>query len=426
MILFQAVELIVTLIETVIGELIIAGTMYEGKIKWKYSITGAVIIALAIWGVNQFQLFSVAASIIAIVGYTVSACCIYKGKARNAMVVAADYVILIYIVDFFVISVLGVLFQENQMAAILTNSFSFKRILFLVLSKGILIAVYIIFSKYFSTAIRIISRKMWIWVSFIIICVYCFVERTLTNTDIDAFFVWILLLALAVLAMYSFMQYVSYTNEKARIAIAEEGNQQMKENYETLVQCTQDNQIFYHDLKNHYLIIDNYLNRGEYEMAREYMKEVKCSYSDVPVSAWTGISALDTLIQCKKKRAEFFGIDVDINANRIQLRLAEHEMITLLGNALDNAIEACRKNEKNNRWIRVSIRKIRDMTFIKVVNACQVEPNMEERHFVTSKSDKAHHGFGTLSMQLIVDKYEGTMSANYENGIFSLLISFFE
>lgn len=101
-------------------------------------------------------------------------------------------------------------------------------------------------------------------------------------------------------------------------------------------------------------------------------------------------------------------------------------MITLLGNALDNAIEACRKNEKNNRWIRVSIRKIRDMTFIKVINACQVEPNMEERHFVTSKSDKAHHGFGTLSMQLIVDKYEGTMSANYENGIFSLLISFFE
>lgn len=425
MMIFQLVEIMATLTETVIGELIVAKLAGGSGIKWKCSMAGAGIIALIIWAINQFQLFSVAASIAAIVGYTVSAHLIYKSKVRDAMLVSVDYVIVIYIVDFLILSVFGVVFQENQMAVMLTDSFSFLRIWFLLFSKGILAGIYIIFSRYFYTSIREMTWKMWLAVSIAIIFVYCFVDRTLSNTDIDAVFIWMLLLAFVILAVYSFMQYISYSNEKFRIEVAEEGNQQIKENYETLIQFSRDNQIFYHDLKNHYVVIDSYLNRGKYEDAKEYMKNLKNSYPDSSVHVWTGITSLDTLIQCKKKRAESFGIEVEVIADRIHLELAEYEIITLIGNALDNAIEACQKIEFDNRWIRFTIRKIREMIFIKVVNSCLEEPKSVGNHFTTSKQDKIHHGFGTISMQLIVDKYEGVMRTEYKDGVFALFISFF-
>ena len=67
MMIFQLVEIMATLTETVIGELIVAKLAGGSGIKWKCSMAGAGIIALIIWAINQFQLFSVAASIAAIV-----------------------------------------------------------------------------------------------------------------------------------------------------------------------------------------------------------------------------------------------------------------------------------------------------------------------------------------------------------------------
>ena len=45
--------------------------------------------------------------------------------------------------------------------------------------------------------------------------------------------------------------------------------------------------------------------------------------------------------------------------------------------------------------------------------------------FLTSKKEKAMHGFGMTSMKLIVDKYEGVMNTDYRDGVFTLTISFY-
>ncbi len=425
MMMFQLTEVLATFAETVISQLIIARTVNGGNAKWKKSITAAALVTMVIWLLNQFRLFSVITSVVAVLGYTISVWAVYKGKIEDILLVAVDCMILIYILDFTIISIMGVVFQEEQMAAILTHSFSFMRMLFLILSKGMYAVLYLIFRNYVLTPVHFMSRKIWITVSIGIVLVYFFVENTLSNANIGSVFIWILLLALVVIGTYSFMQYVLLVKEKMRKEMAEEGSQQIRENYESLIQHYQDKQLFFHDLKNHYIVAGSYLKRNEYEKAKRYMEELEVLYSDEPVYKWTGIESLDILIQCKRRRAESEGILVEIFSDPIQWNFEEHEMINLVGNALDNAIDACRELADSERWIRITIRNVYDMMFIKVSNSCRQKPKVANGKFMTSKKEKDLHGFGMTSMKLIVDKHKGVMNTDYRDGIFTLVISFY-
>ena len=111
--------------------------------------------------------------------------------------------------------------------------------------------------------------------------------------------------------------------------------------------------------------------------------------------------------------------------NRIELDLSEQEMIALLGNALDNAIEACRDVEGQNKWIRVLIRRMQDMTNIKISNPYASVVRDGKGNLVTTKADKTAHGLGIKGMQVIVENHGGVMNYGTEGQIFVLQISFF-
>lgn len=424
MIVFQLAEAGATFVETVIGEMIIAEILNNEKINWKYSFIAATAIMFVVWSFNQLELFSFATSIVAAVSFAVSAYVIYRRDIGKALVISADYIILIYVVDFLTISILGVIFHEPQMAVRLTASYSLIRVLFLSLSKGILMVLFLFFNKYFLPQIHLVTKKMQAAISTGIILVYCLVEYTFANTNMAVVFTWMMLLALVILGAYSVWQYSFLTQEKSKMEMVEAGNRQICENYEQLIRTSRENQIFFHDLKNHYVIIRNYLKHNEYEKAKCYMEELDGQYPDDIVHNWTGIRTLDILIQCKKKNAEARNIKVEVIADQIQWRLEEHEAITLIGNALDNAIESCRKIEHGSRWIRVAIRNIREMIFIKVENSCHETPIISNDRFFTSKKEKNLHGFGLTSMKFLVEKYDGAMSIESRDKVFTLIISF--
>ena len=113
--------------------------------------------------------------------------------------------------------------------------------------------------------------------------------------------------------------------------------------------------------------------------------------------------------------------------------------MALFGNLLDNAIEAYDygdtgkagdMEDTGERQISVTIRQIRDMQFIKITNLCQGEPGKgdgkENGIFQTKKADKRVHGIGLRSAAAIAEKYGGILKADYIEGQFSVIISFFD
>ena len=68
--------------------------------------------------------------------------------------------------------------------------------------------------------------------------------------------------------------------------------------------------------------------------------------------------------------------------------IAESEICVVLGNLLDNAIEAASKTEENTGWVKITIGQQNEMTFLKIENNYQEEPVTKNGEYVTTKENK--------------------------------------
>lgn len=424
MIGFQVFEWLVCLVEVLTGILINA-SVSANKIYWKKSLCASGIAAAIAWGLNQYQLFSFITTIVGIMGIAVSSIIIYQIKWKEAVLVSSAYLLLIYIIDCLCISILAVLFQNKDFAKVITNTYSFFRVVVVVVSKSMLCIICWILNKKVLRNIRMYSWKTWMGVTIISLCIYYLSMSTFYQADKRTLIIWGLILFLLFLGSFSLVQYVRNIRRENELKLMEERNRLIAENSRIMIQNYRDNQMFYHDLKNQHLVIKNYLKNGQYEKAAEYMGAIKIKEQETALNSWTGIETLDILFACKKKDAEKDGIMVTIISDPIQLKMTEIELISLFGNLLDNGIEACRKNEAEKRWIRLALRKVNEIFIFKISNPFAEIPCTEKGELISQKK-KGIHGLGMKSVESIVKKYEGVMEIEYQQDIFSVIISFFD
>lgn len=422
--LFQIVEFGASFVEAMTGILVNAKALGTKVPKFRSIVTASFVITIVIWGINQYQLFTVAATVAGIIGIAVAACVICRIRIFDALVLSAFYLLLIYSIDFLSMALLGVVLQKKEIAEYLTADFSLIRVFYVVFSKGLLLAVYSILSKIILFRIHVPIWKMWMGIMLGFGIVYYFVICTFSGVNAETFFMWFLMLALMLLGLYSVIQYVSFVQEKTQMKLAEERNAFISEHYESIIKNYRDKQIFYHDLKNQYVIIGNYMKHKEYEKAKEYMEKLEIPFHGSMLMSNTGIDTLDILVDYKGREAKDRGIQVDIVAEPISIKLTEQETTALLGNLLDNAIDACMKVDEEDRWIRIVFKKIQEMTFIKVSNSCKERPQEREGVFLSLKKEGIH-GLGMASVKMIVDKYQGSMNIEAGEKSFTILISFF-
>lgn len=96
-------------------------------------------------------------------------------------------------------------------------------------------------------------------------------------------------------------------------------------------------------------------------------------------------------------------------------------MTIILGNLLDNAIEASSKVEENP-YINVKLKYDKGRLFLQVANPYAGELIEKSGKFITTKADKDNHGIGLESVKKVIQKYSGTMSVDYDDNIFSVVI----
>lgn len=122
----------------------------------------------------------------------------------------------------------------------------------------------------------------------------------------------------------------------------------------------------------------------------------------------------ETVMRCERA-----GIDFQCMADvRLLDGMRPGELYSLLGNGLDNAYEAAYKCGEG-RYIRVNLSCVTEMLSIHIENTFTGELSYENGRLRTTKSDPGGHGFGIRSMEWIVKRYDGTISASDGDGIFS-------
>jgi histidine kinase-, DNA gyrase B-, and HSP90-like ATPase len=174
-----------------------------------------------------------------------------------------------------------------------------------------------------------------------------------------------------------------------------------------------------HDLKHHIQTMKAHLIMNQYKELEEYLNELDEDLDIVDTVIKTGNIRIDAVLNSKLAVARARGIN--INAKAIvpaELEINEVDICVIIGNLLDNAIEACEKEkEKDKQFIRVYIDILKQQLYIYISNSMTDDIQKSGERYITTKNGS--HGFGLLRIDRVVKKYGGYLNRQHEEGVFA-------
>jgi len=175
-----------------------------------------------------------------------------------------------------------------------------------------------------------------------------------------------------------------------------------------------------HDYHNHIQLLKAHLAQGQFAEADEYLGKLDADLTQVDTILKTGNVMVDAILNSKISLAQ--SRDINVNAKAIVpkvLQVQPVDLCVIIGNLLDNAIEACMKlSEPEKRFIRVYIGVHKEMLYISVSNATGNEMKKVGKAYLTTKNT-ASHGFGLVRIDKIAEKYSGFVDREHEDGVFA-------
>lgn len=199
-----------------------------------------------------------------------------------------------------------------------------------------------------------------------------------------------------------------------------------KEQYDYQLQQSVAVRRFKHDLTNHIGVLRELVNQKKLEEARGYIDTIWNVQDEFELKIHTGDSFLDVIMNYYLYIATKENIKFTVSGKVTTISYIEMvDITTLMGNVLQNAIEASKKT--NNPKVRVEFIEHKTEIFISVSNGVVEKVNTNNNFLKTSKKDKMNHGFGFKNIIATVEKYQGEyyMDSFMENGepIFKISIA---
>lgn len=198
----------------------------------------------------------------------------------------------------------------------------------------------------------------------------------------------------------------------------------LERDYQALSKTYTDNAKLYHDLHNHIEAIYQCLTQGDITSAVKYCEDLRNPVREISQNVWTGDKATDYLLSSKMALAEQMGVKIKVNIEYPHnTNIRSVDLTTILGNLLDNALEAVETVAEDLRFLNLTIRRINDMLIIKVKNGCEEVPVIQAGQLQTTKEDTAFHGWGIKSVLASAQRYEGTVDTTFQDGVFQAVVS---
>lgn len=193
-------------------------------------------------------------------------------------------------------------------------------------------------------------------------------------------------------------------------------------------QAMQNIRSWKHDYKNHMITLTALAKQERYSDLLEYLKKLQENLPDYFINVCSGNTAIDAIVTNKLLLAKQAGISFHhMILLPSELPLSSLEYTAILGNLLDNALEACGKiTEQNNQtspWIQLNIKLFRNMLQIQVLNSSDGNYTMtSDQQLLTTKKDTLSHGFGLNHVRDIVEQQRGILEIKPEKNQFAVNI----
>lgn len=190
---------------------------------------------------------------------------------------------------------------------------------------------------------------------------------------------------------------------------------------EDMIEVTDKLRKLRHDMNNHIGLIKALTKTRKFDDLEEYIDQI---YEDVEIAnelVITGNKTLSVLINSKKSLAKSKNIDFTSMIAAQEINMQNKDICALLGNILDNAIEAAERSG-SKKYVQLMIQKTEEGCIISCENSLGVRPVVKKNKFITMKDNTLLHGIGIENIKDIVAKYQGEINFDYDDEMFNVKV----
>lgn len=244
-------------------------------------------------------------------------------------------------------------------------------------------------------------------------------------TDISVLSYQVVMMGLCAICIMNIGTYYMYEKvydaykEKMTKIVLEKQITMYQNQFEIIHASRQDMKQLRHDMKNHILLLESYLQKEKYTEAQKYIEQLAEKVVSKKEYVNTGNDELDSILNYQLRKAYNLHCETDVKIEVPKERfMSDFDLNMLLSNLLDNALEAIENVEK--RVLTIRIKYIKRILYISVYNSYNGIVKKKGDKLFTTKMKKEEHGIGMTCIQSVVDKYHGEMTIQMPKDMFQV------
>ncbi|MBQ2887000.1 MAG: GHKL domain-containing protein [Alphaproteobacteria bacterium] len=422
----NVITIFFSIIEIISTIFICNAFLKEKKYRHRFllpTIATVIVIFLLLWSFQIVKENLLLKIIIVFVLYLCMINFLYDGKLAAKFTLLIIVYVLFYTVDILAVGITMLVFAIDYITIV---SFNNLNILVSMLSKLISLSTSIIVNKINTRSKRELSISTYEWVQLLLypavtfLILLVFIESVLSKNEIS---VLMLLAQMAIILadIVIFLVINRLDNEKR---IREENTilqQKIKvemKNVEALMDAYDEQRKMTHDFNNHLSIIGALVEQNEISRLNTYIDHLGRNLKNNILPVKTNNLIIDAILNQKYNNAVKNNIIMEFYINDLSnFPMKDEDIVIVLTNALDNAIEACMKLN-DEKIIRVKITNSKSESIISIKN--RFDYNDFAGQLLKRNTESFEHGFGLRNIAVTLEKYGARLVTKYDDKWFQM------
>jgi sensor histidine kinase regulating citrate/malate metabolism len=198
-----------------------------------------------------------------------------------------------------------------------------------------------------------------------------------------------------------------------------------RDHYQNLSNSIADTKAIRHDLRHHLVTIAEFLGNNNTSAAQEYLNQLSCNYDDSFLPIVCSNKSANALISHYLKIAKQLNIAIVTELHLPDdLGIDDLDLCVILGNCLENAIEACSKiGGDEPRRIDIKSKISKGHLLITITNSFNGLVLHQGGEGLLSTKKGTGHGIGLSSVKAVADKYSGHLASSFDQKVFKVSVS---
>lgn len=246
------------------------------------------------------------------------------------------------------------------------------------------------------------------------VCYFCFLAMA-SGIDADVFLITALCLLVINIVICVFVNLLQqYYEAKNQAIIAEKQKEIQLQYYQDRLTHQEETRALWHDIKKYFSAIKTMIEADHSSEAEACYQELQKKFAQINQSVDVGNPIIDAVLSRAVKYAEDSSVKLESEVwIGPKFHIPSADLFIIIGNTLDNAIEACTALPPERRCVHVLLRQKNQLLYYEVSNP-----------YASSKPSKPGriHGYGLKNVRSCVEKNQGVLDISTENGIYMVKI----